>query len=96
MITDSPWSAFDHDRMLDALAARENFPVAARLLPARHRADLRAVYGFARLVDDIGDEAPPEQRADLLALVDDDLDLVYKGGTPKLPQLRRLAVRPAG
>lgn len=77
--------------MLDALAARENFPVAARLLPARHRADLRAVYGFARLVDDIGDEAPPEQRADLLALVDDDLDLVYKGGTPKLPQLRRLA-----
>ncbi|MBD2894849.1 squalene synthase HpnC [Spirillospora sp. NPDC000708] len=91
VITDSPWSAFDHDRMLDALAARENFPVAARLLPARHRADLRAVYGFARLVDDIGDEAPPEQRADLLALVDDDLDLVYKGGTPKLPQLRRLA-----
>ncbi|MFB4295670.1 squalene synthase HpnC [Actinomadura sp. NTSP31] len=91
MITDSPWSAFDHDRMLDALAARENFPVAARLLPARHRDDLRAVYGYARLVDDIGDEAPPAQRADLLALVDDDLDRVYKGGTPKLPQLRRLA-----
>ncbi|WP_243718700.1 squalene synthase HpnC [Actinomadura sp. 7K534] len=91
MIIEPPWSAAEHDRALDRLAARENFPVAARLLPARHRAGLRAVYGFARLVDDIGDEAPPEQRAKLLGLVDDDLDRVFAGRTPNLPQLRRLA-----
>lgn len=91
MIIEPLWSVEEHDRALDRLAARENFPVAARLLPARHRADLRAVYGFARLVDDIGDEAPREQRAKLLGLVDDDLDRVFAGRTPNLPQLRRLA-----
>ncbi|WP_131732609.1 squalene synthase HpnC [Actinomadura formosensis] len=91
MITEPPWSVEEHDRALDRLAARENFPVAAGLLPARHRAGLRAVYGFARLVDDIGDEAPPDQRAKLLGLVDDDLDRVFAGRTPDLPQLRRLA-----
>ncbi|BBB01237.1 putative squalene synthase [Actinacidiphila reveromycinica] len=36
-------------------AARENFPVAPRILPRAWRQDLMAVYGFARLVDDIGD-----------------------------------------
>lgn len=40
-------------------AADENFPVALRLLRAPERAHLMAVYGFARLVDDIGDELPP-------------------------------------
>ncbi|RFS82821.1 squalene synthase HpnC [Actinomadura spongiicola] len=91
VIIDASWSLEERDRELDRLAARENFPVAARLLPARHRAGLRAVYGFARLVDDIGDEAPPEQRSKLLDLVDDDLDRVFAGRTPNLPQLRRLA-----
>jgi squalene synthase HpnC len=36
-------------------AARENFPVAPFFLPRAWRDDLMAVYGFARLVDDIGD-----------------------------------------
>ncbi|MEV0598536.1 squalene synthase HpnC [Streptomyces sp. NPDC050315] len=36
-------------------AAHENFPVAPFFLPRAWRADLMAVYGFARLVDDIGD-----------------------------------------
>lgn len=36
-------------------AATENFPVASRLLPARLRDDLMAVYGWARLVDELGD-----------------------------------------
>ena len=35
----------------------ENFPVASRLLPRDVRANLMAIYGFARLADDIGDEA---------------------------------------
>ncbi|NLU68863.1 squalene synthase HpnC [Streptomyces sp. HNM0574] len=38
-----------------AKAAHENFPVAPRFLPRQWRDDLMAVYGFARLVDDIGD-----------------------------------------
>ncbi|MFC5635568.1 squalene synthase HpnC [Streptomyces bullii] len=36
-------------------AAGENFPVAPFFLPRAWRDDLMAVYGFARLVDDIGD-----------------------------------------
>lgn len=36
-------------------ATDENFPVAPFFLPRAWRADLMAVYGFARLVDDIGD-----------------------------------------
>src|SRR5581483_8760036 len=42
-----------------AQASAENFPVALRLLPARYRRHLMAVYRFARTVDDIGDEALP-------------------------------------
>src|SRR4029077_20799880 len=38
-----------------ARARAENFPVASRVLPRRVRAHLLAVYGFARLVDELGD-----------------------------------------
>ena len=34
----------------------ENFPVASRLLPARMRPHVAAVYAFARLADDMADE----------------------------------------
>jgi squalene synthase HpnC len=34
----------------------ENFPVASWLLPARFRAPIEAIYGFARGADDIADE----------------------------------------
>lgn len=34
----------------------ENFPVASRLLPARMRPHIAAVYAFARIADDIADE----------------------------------------
>ncbi|WP_260867471.1 squalene synthase HpnC [Streptomyces sp. SAJ15] len=64
-------------------ADRENFPVAPFFLPRAWRTDLMAVYGYARLVDDIGDGdlAPggtdaallgvdPERAADRLALLD--------------------------
>ena len=40
-----------------ANASGENFPVALRLLPERHRRHLTALYCFARLTDDLGDEA---------------------------------------
>jgi squalene synthase HpnC len=38
-------------------APGENFPVALRLLPRAYRRHLRNVYFFARLTDDLGDEA---------------------------------------
>lgn len=34
----------------------ENFPVASRLLPARLRKHVAALYGFARIADDFSDE----------------------------------------
>jgi len=38
-----------------ARAGGENFPVASRVLPRRVREHLLALYGFARLVDELGD-----------------------------------------
>ncbi len=61
-----------------ARAKRENFPVASRLLRAQKRRDLLDVYVLARLIDDIGDEAPGDRLA-LLDLIDDELDLVASG-----------------
>lgn len=68
---------------------RENFPVASRLLPRRTRAHLMAVYGFARLVDDLGDEAAGNRLA-WLDWLERELDLVYRG-TTEHPLMRRLA-----
>jgi squalene synthase HpnC len=45
----------DTSRAVLDKAGRENFPVAPVFLPRAWRQDLMAVYGFARLVDDIGD-----------------------------------------
>ncbi|MFE7933760.1 squalene synthase HpnC [Streptomyces sp. NPDC057456] len=45
----------DPERGTLGKAADENFPVAPFFLPRAWREDLMAVYGFARLVDDIGD-----------------------------------------
>lgn len=73
-----------------AQARSENFPVANRVLPAAVRDDLLAVYGFARLVDDAGDEAP----GDRLALLDDlerDLERAFEpAGTPSNPLIAAL------
>ncbi len=73
-------------------AAGENFPVASRLLPRGQREHLLALYGFARLVDDIGDEGPlsSARRLELLDRVDAELDAIYAGGVPEHPLLRRL------
>ena len=48
---------------VSAVAARartENFPVASLLFPRSVRPHLRAIYGFARLVDMLGDELERE------------------------------------
>ncbi len=65
----------------DHFAARsrqENFPVASRLLPRQERDNLMAIYGFARLTDDIGDEADGDRLA-LLDWLDDELELAFRG-----------------
>lgn len=46
-------------------AGTENFPVASRLLPAALRSDLMALYGWARLVDQIGDDYAGDRTAAL-------------------------------
>jgi len=69
---------------IDARAGGENFPVASLLAPRWARPHLRALYGFARLVDTIGDEAA----GDRLALLDElerELD-----GPPRTEVMQRL------
>ena len=74
--------AADEANVLAGQAAGENFPVALRLLSARRREHLMAVYGFARTVDDIGDEAPPAQRPGLLDELEADLRRLYARWEP--------------
>lgn len=74
-----------------ARAGGENFPVASRLLGRRLREPLLAIYGFARLVDQIGDESPGDRPA-LLDWLDSQIDLIYQGGMPDHPVLQRMAV----
>jgi len=52
-----------------ATAHYENFPVASRLLPARMRQHVAAVYAFARAADDFADEGDVPQ-AQRLAWID--------------------------
>ncbi|MGW0392495.1 squalene synthase HpnC [Streptomyces sp. NPDC003042] len=71
-----------HARATLGKAAAENFPVAPFFLPRAWRDGLMAVYGYARLVDDIGDGdlAPGGRDAVLLGLdaaaVDDRLAML--------------------
>jgi len=48
---------------IEARAAGENFPVISLLSPRWARPHLRAIYGFARLVDNLGDEAAGHREA---------------------------------
>lgn len=73
-----------------AQAAGENFPVASYLVGRRQRAQLLTIYGFARLVDDLGDEATGDRLA-LLDRLERDLDRVYDGCEPEHPVMRALA-----
>jgi squalene synthase HpnC len=64
-----------------ARAATENFPVASWVLPRRVRSHLLAIYGFARLVDELGDsdELPPARRLLALDWLERELDLAFAG-----------------
>ncbi|WP_232664000.1 squalene synthase HpnC [Pseudonocardia sp. TRM90224] len=63
----------------------ENFPVAMRVLPARYRTRLRAIYDVVRVIDDIGDEGDlaPADRIAALEAFDADLALAWDGGRPE-------------
>jgi squalene synthase HpnC len=71
-------------------AGAENFPVASRVLPRRDREHLLALYGYARLVDDAGDEAEGD-RAALLDEIEIELDHIYAGTEARHALTRRLA-----
>ena len=79
-----------------ANASGENFPVALRMLPARHRKHLTNLYFFARLTDDLGDEARgagnvTELRLRLLDELAADVDRIYSGKTPQSPVIKAMA-----
>jgi squalene synthase HpnC len=76
---------------VDAVARRastENFPVASLLFPRRLRPHLRAVYGFARLVDILGDEVEGDRLAALDEL-EGEVDACYTS-TPTWPVMEVL------
>jgi squalene synthase HpnC len=82
-----------------ARAGTENFPVASRMLPRAVRADLLALYGFARLVDELADAAAGDRLA-ALDWVEGELELAFRGRAshPLLvrlqPTLRKRGLRP--
>ena len=69
-------------------ARTENFPVASLLFPRRLRPHLRAVYGFARLVDILGDELVGDRLAALDEL-ESELEACYSD-EPTWPIMRAL------
>jgi squalene synthase HpnC len=69
-------------------ARTENFPVASVLFPRRLRPHLRAVYGFARLVDILGDELEADRPAALDEL-EAEVAACYEG-TPSWPVMQAL------
>ena len=75
-----------------AKARSENFPVALWFLPKQLRADLLAIYGYARFVDDIGDEFSVEStvRLAMLDLVDADVTTMFAGRDASLPAVAAL------
>jgi squalene synthase HpnC len=79
----------DRDGVM-AQAGAENFTVASALVGHETQRHLRAIYGFARLVDDVGDEATGDRLA-LLEVVSDELGRVYDGvpSHPVMVELQR-------
>ncbi|HEV3321334.1 MAG TPA: squalene synthase HpnC [Solirubrobacteraceae bacterium] len=74
-----------------ARAGGENFPVASRVLPRRVREHLLALYGFARLVDELGDAdvRPAAERLAALDWLEGELERAYAGAA-RNPLLVRL------
>ena len=71
-------------------AGHENFTVASAVLGRRRQTHLLAIYGFARLVDDVGDEAAGDRGA-MLELIEGELDSIYAGERPEHAVMSTLA-----
>lgn len=71
-----------------AHARTENFPIASLIFPREYRPHLRAIYGFARLVDLLGDDWEGD-RLQALDELERQLDLCYDG-EPEWPVMREL------
>jgi len=69
-------------------ARTENFPVASLLFPRAVRSHLRAIYGFARLVDILGDEYEGNRLA-ILDELEREVEACY-GGEPSWEVMRVL------
>jgi squalene synthase HpnC len=67
----------------------ENFPVASRLIQARHRAPILAFYEFVRTADDIADHAEltAQKKVEMLDALEADLTGT-RGGNPMAVRLR--------
>jgi 15-cis-phytoene synthase len=61
----TPRPVLPPEAQLVAQADHENFPVVTRLVPREAREQLLAVYAFARLTDDLGDEHRGDRSAAL-------------------------------
>jgi squalene synthase HpnC len=77
LVGDAPTGAPTVEAVM-ARAQSENFPVASRLLPRRARSHLLAIYGFARLVDELGDSACGDRLA-ALDWLEAELDRAFAG-----------------
>jgi 15-cis-phytoene synthase len=83
-IEEAPGAQLIKDR-----AAGENFSVASIALGRETRRHLLAIYGYARLVDELGDAVGGDRRGRLDAF-EADLERVFDGGTPRHDVLREL------
>ncbi|HKA83368.1 MAG TPA: squalene synthase HpnC [Acidimicrobiales bacterium] len=77
------------EAQLLARADHENFPVVTRLVPREAREHLLAVYAFARLTDDLGDEHRGDRTA-ALGWLEGDLRAAIEG-RPSHPVTARLS-----
>lgn len=73
----SPPAALSAQAMMER-ASGENFPVAMRVLARAERRRLLAVYGFARLADELGDELGGDRLA-ALDWLEHELNRAYRG-----------------
>ena len=87
-VTASPATAADAAWLL-ALERAENFPVALRVLPRRHRDALRQAYSLARRIDDAGDDPAVgvDERLARLDALEDEVRGRYAGTRFEQPYL---------
>jgi squalene synthase HpnC len=80
LIADAPIDAPAAEAVM-ARAQTENFPVASRVLPRRERRHLLALYGLARLLDELGDsdQRAPAERLAALDWLEGELDRAFRG-----------------